>query len=104
MNGGYGFAKAGVLCNALVPADAAPPDLFTQRDSPREQALMQALGSINQCFGRDRAVVGAVGLKRAWMTKFDMRSLRYTTRLDELPRRRTGATPFIGMAQTPPTL
>ena len=41
---------------------------------------MQALDSINQCFGRDRAVVGAVGLKRAWTTKFDMRSPRYTTR------------------------
>ena len=65
---------------------------------------MQEVDSINQCFGHDRAVVGAVGLKRAWTTKFDMCSPRYTTRLDELPRCRTGAMPFIGMAQTPPTL
>ena len=49
---------------------------------------MAALDSCNRRYGRG-AVVGAAAGQPAsrggWATKFEMRSPRYTTRLDELP-------------------
>lgn len=49
-------------------------------------ALMEALNACNRRFGRGDLVPGGAGFapKREWSTKFEMRSPRYTTRLDEL--------------------
>jgi DNA polymerase V len=48
---------------------------------------MAALDACNRRFGRGAVVPATAGLaeKRDWSTKFEMRSPRYTTRLDELP-------------------
>ena len=48
---------------------------------------MEALDACNRRFGRGAVVPGAAGFapKRSWSTKFEMRSPRYTTRLDEVP-------------------
>lgn len=58
-----------------------------QLDREQGAALMVALDACNRRFGRGTVVPAAAGLatKRAWSTKFEMRSPRYTTRLDELP-------------------
>lgn len=82
---GYAFYKAGIICNDLVKADSAAPDLFEQGDTPRDQRLMTAFDLINQRFGRDAIMLAAAGVRRPWSTKFDRRSPRYTTRLDEVP-------------------
>ncbi len=48
---------------------------------------MGALDTCNRRFGRGAVVPGSAGFapKREWSTKFDMRSPRYTTRVDEVP-------------------
>ena len=48
---------------------------------------MAALDACNRRFGRGAVVPAAAGFApaRAWSTKFEMRSPRYTTRLDEIP-------------------
>ncbi|GJE74946.1 hypothetical protein BGCPKDLD_1520 [Methylorubrum suomiense] len=48
---------------------------------------MAALDASNGRFGRGAVVPASAGFapRRDWSTKFEMRSPRYTTRLDELP-------------------
>ena len=42
-------------------------------------------------WGRGTLVPAAAGLKRPWSTRFERRSPRHTTRLDELPTASAGA-------------
>ena len=86
---GYRYAKAGVVTTDLVPLAASQRALpgFGQLDREHGVALMAALDACNRRFGRGAVVPATAGLaeKRDWSTKFEMRSPRYTTRLDELP-------------------
>jgi len=86
---GFRYSKAGIVTTDLVPLAAsqrAMPGLG-QLDREMGAALMEALDACNRRFGRGAVVPGAAGFapKRSWSTKFEMRSPRYTTRLDELP-------------------
>ena len=86
---GYRYSKAGVVTTDLMPLAAsqrAMPGLG-QLDREMGAALMEALDACNRRFGHGAVVPGAAGFvpKREWSTKFEMRSPRYTTRLDELP-------------------
>ena len=49
---------------------------------------MAAMDTCNRRWGRGAVVPAAasVARRRKWSTKFEMRSPRYTTRVDELPR------------------
>ena len=80
---------AGVVTTDLFPLAASQrafPGLG-QLDREHGAALMGALDACNRRFGRGAVVPGSAGFapKREWSTKFEMRSLRYTTRVDELP-------------------
>ena len=48
---------------------------------------MAAVDACNARFGRGSVVPERIGLtdKRAWSTKFEIRSPRYTTQVSELP-------------------
>lgn len=86
---GYRYSKAGVVTTDLAPlvsSQRAMPGLG-QLDREMGAALMEALDACNRRFGRGAVVPGAAGFapKREWSTKFEMRSPRYTTRLDEVP-------------------
>ena len=86
---GYRYSKAGIITTDLVPLAAsqrAMPGLG-QFDRERGAALMAAMDTCNARFGRGAVVPAATGFapRRDWSTKFEMRSPRYTTRLDELP-------------------
>ncbi len=85
---GFRYAKAGIVMDDLVPAGSAPRPLFEQRDRARSEALMEAIDTINGRFGRGAITPAAAGIRRDWQTKFEMRSPRYTTRVDELPSAR----------------
>lgn len=82
---GYRFVKAGIIMDDLVSAEAAPRPLFDARDREESQRLMGVMDSINGRFGRGTIVPASVGLRQRWAAKFDRRSPRYTTRMDELP-------------------
>lgn len=79
----------GAITNDIVPLAALACVLLglAQLDRGHGAALMGALDACNRQFGRAAVVPGSTGFapKREWSTKFDMRSPRYTTRVDELP-------------------
>lgn len=72
----------------LVPLAASQQTLsgFDRLDREHGAALMAALHACSGRFGRGDVVPAAAGLvaRRDRSTKFEMRSPRYTTRLDEL--------------------
>jgi DNA polymerase V len=85
--GGHRYAKAGLITTDLVPLAASQRALIGGYDRERSAALMQALDACNARFGRGTVVPASAGVvdRRSWATKFEMRSPRYTTRIDETP-------------------
>ena len=86
---GFRYSKAGIITMDLVRlavSQRALPGLG-QQDRERSAALMQALDTCNRRFGRGTVVTASAGMPtaRAWSTKFEMRSPRYTTQLSDLP-------------------
>ncbi|GJD42840.1 hypothetical protein AFCDBAGC_0682 [Methylobacterium cerastii] len=67
--------------------DTSPRLLIGQFDRERSGPLMAAIDACNARFGRGSVVPARAGLeaKRTWSTKFEMRTLRYTTQVGELP-------------------
>jgi DNA polymerase V len=84
---GYRYAKAGLITTDLVPLANAQRALIGGYDRERSAALMVALDACNARFGRGTVVPASAGIvaQRAWATKFEKRSPRYTTSLDETP-------------------
>jgi DNA polymerase V len=72
----------------LVPLAASQRALIGRLDRERSTQLMGAMDACNARFGRGSVVPARAGLahqRRAWATKFEMRTPRYTTQVDELP-------------------
>lgn len=104
---GFRYAKAGAMLLDLSSSahQQGELDLFDAADessaraaatevpAPRKNrdALMQAMDTLNQRFGRDSVHMGATTLAsggeatRVWATKQERRSPRCTTRWDEIP-------------------
>ncbi len=85
---GYRYAKAGLMTVDLVPLEASQRALIGALDREKSGRLMEALDACNRKLGRGVVLPAAAGLARqnkAWVTKFEMRSPRYTTRLEEVP-------------------
>lgn len=81
---GYLYAKAGLMLDGLIDPADAPLDLWSIPD-PRRDDLMRAMDAVNRRFGRNALAPAGVTYQRAWGLKQDMRSPRWTTRLDEAP-------------------
>lgn len=85
---GYLYAKAGLMTVDIVPVENSQRALIGALDRDKSGRLMEALDACNQKHGRGVVFPAAAGIARqrkAWNTKFEMRSPRYTTRLDEVP-------------------
>lgn len=80
----FGFTKAGVMLDDLLPIEDRPRTLF---DAPRSKNgdAMRALDQINDRFGKKTMVLASEGMKRPWQLRADHRSPCYTTRLSDLP-------------------
>lgn len=84
---GYRYAKAGLMTVDLVPLEASQRALIGSLDREKSGRLMAALDACNAQHGRGAVFPAAAGVARqrkAWVTKFDQRSPRYTTCLDEV--------------------
>jgi DNA polymerase V len=81
------YAKAGLITTDLVKLALAPRALIGGFDQAKQGKLMAALDACNARWGRGAVVPAAAGLpaQRSWATRFEMRSPRYTTRIDEIP-------------------
>ena len=82
--GKFGFTKAGVMLDDLLPIEDRPKTLF-DNPKPGSSAAMAALDQINARFGKKTLVLASEGMKRPWQLRADHRSPRYTTRLADLP-------------------
>ncbi|KIT16590.1 Y-family DNA polymerase [Jannaschia aquimarina] len=80
----YGFSKAGVLLDDLLPLEDRPRTLFDAM-RPKSAELMCALDMVNDRFGKKTMVLASEGMERSWALRADHRSPRYTTRISELP-------------------
>ncbi|WP_395831868.1 DUF4113 domain-containing protein [Elstera sp.] len=82
---GYRYAKAGIVLLDLYQPDEQPvADLFPSRDPAKSAALMAALDSVNQRFGRNTLRPGAVAAAPAWGMRRNNLSPCYTTRETDL--------------------
>jgi DNA polymerase V len=80
----YGFTKAGVMLDDLLPIEKRPLTLFdTAKQKPNP--AVEALDQINQRFGSKAMTLGSEGVERSWKMRSKYRSPRYTTRLSDLP-------------------
>ena len=81
------YSKAGIVTNDLVPLSHSPRALIGALDRERSGPLMAAIDACNARWGRGSVVPARAGLvsRRDWNTKFEMRTPRYTTRVNELP-------------------
>jgi DNA polymerase V len=81
---GYGYTKAGIILDDLL-AEADRPAMLFPPDRPRDARLTDALDAINDRFGKKTLVLAQEGFDRAWATRAELRSPRYTTRMADLP-------------------
>jgi len=81
---GFIYAKAGVMLEGLIDPQDAVPDLWHTPD-PRRAELMRAMDAVNARYGRNMLAPAGVTYQRPWSLKQDLRSPRWTTRLDEVP-------------------
>lgn len=80
---GYGYKKAGVMLNHVVPAGENQMDLFA--DDPTDNAKINAvMDEINKRYGQHTIKSAACGIDQTWKTVADYKSLRYTTNWSEI--------------------
>ncbi len=83
------YHRAGVTLYDFIPVSGLQTDFFgavSPHAHDRSIARMQAIDSINVRFGKDRLRYAAEDLGNAWKPKYNLRSPRYTSRWDELPK------------------
>lgn len=80
----YGFTKAGVMLDDLLPIEKRPLTLFDVADKKPNPAV-EALDHINRRFGKNAITLGSEGVQRSWKMRSEYRSPRYTTRISDLP-------------------
>lgn len=81
------YSKAGVITADLMRLQDSPRALIGQMDRKRSGPLMAAIDACNARWGAGAVVPARAGVvdRRDWCTKFEMRTLRYTTQDCELP-------------------
>lgn len=89
---GFQLAKAGVLLVDLSPQTTEQQGLLEELcpDHQRDQSpLMEAMDALNHRYGKGTVQVASTGIKQSanadWRAKQERRTLRYTTRWDEIP-------------------
>ena len=82
---GYNYAKAGILLSGIRKSHQVQYNLFTPEPELKSGDLMKAFDAINQQHGNHTVQFGAMGIKKAWLTKSDHRSPNYTTQWTDLP-------------------
>lgn len=85
---GYAYKKTGIVLGGLVKRETDPPSLFPGNLPPNSKKLMETVDRVNARFGSNTLRFAAQGTARPWKMRQEHRSLRFTTRWDELPRAR----------------
>jgi DNA polymerase V len=78
------YKKAGVIFNALTPADQVQTALFDQLDREKGKKLMATLDKVNGKLGANTLAFASSGTEKPWKLICEKRSPRYTTQWNEL--------------------
>ncbi len=80
------YKKAGVRMSELSPEGADQLRIFQPReDDPKRELLMRALDRVNGEWGSGTLKFAAEGVDRAWRSRANFRTPRYTADWDQLP-------------------
>lgn len=82
--GGFEYAKSGVMLDDLLAVADRPRTLFEPIDM-RSPELMTALDAVNSKFGKKSLVLAREGFQSRTSMRQQFRSPRYTTRISDLP-------------------
>lgn len=85
------YHRLGIFLNDFVPENAVQTDLLGQVDTDGQEkghARMQALDAINSKWGKGKIFFAAERLSKSWQPKHQIRSPRYVSHWDELPKLR----------------
>ena len=82
--GGYEYAKAGVMLDDLLPIAERPRTLFEPLEQ-RSPELMTALDAVNNRFGKKSLVLAREGFQKRTSMRQQFLSPRYTTRISDVP-------------------
>jgi len=82
--GGYAYAKSGVMLDDLLPITERPRTLFEPLEQ-RSPELMSALDAVNNRFGKKSLVLAREGFQNRTSMRQQFRSPRYTTRISDVP-------------------
>jgi DNA polymerase V len=81
---GFEYRKAGVMLNSLSPVDQLTLRTFGDERAEKFRQVMVAADRINSTWGKDTVRFAVANHEGCWRTKFEKRSPRYTTRLQEI--------------------
>jgi len=81
---GFEYRKAGVMLNSLSPVDQLTLRMFGDERAEKFRQVMVAVDKINRRWGKDTVRFAVANPEGRWRTKFEKRSPRYTTRLQEV--------------------
>jgi DNA polymerase V len=87
---GFVYHKAGIFLTDIVPATETQQSFIERVDDEREARVMNAVDKINRKYGRYTIRPLAMGFDHKWQMNRARISPRYTTRLDEVLKVRTG--------------
>lgn len=81
---GFDYRKVGVMLHSFSPVDQLTLRMFDDDKSERFRQVMVAVDKINRRWGKDTVRFAAANPDGSWQPKFEKRSPRYTTRLQEV--------------------
>jgi DNA polymerase V len=81
---GYTYKRAGVIVSDLIQETSVQRDLFDTKDRVKQSRLSQTLDEIAKKNGPDKIKVAAQGDGKAWASKREFTSRRFTTNLNEV--------------------
>lgn len=81
---GYLYKKAGVMLAGIETGTRLQADLFSQKDSPERDKLMQTLDALNNRYGRGTVQLATAIQSEDWRMCREKLSPRYTTKTDQL--------------------
>ncbi|MFT3825821.1 MAG: Y-family DNA polymerase [Chitinophagaceae bacterium] len=81
---GISYKKAGVMLSGIVPDASIQGNLFVPASENNNRLLMDMMDNINFSMRDDVLKFAASGTARNWKMRQNMRSLRHTTRWEEL--------------------
>lgn len=85
LDDGFAWKKAGVMMLDLTARGAAPLSLF-DAIATHDDGLMNAMGALNQKYGRGSIRLGLAGKDQEWRMRRDNLSPSYTTKWADLAK------------------